>query len=478
MDQTMDRTTWAPPTRANTPAPAAAGPRRLPVPPPWWRDAAAGGAALSLLAVVALWLAGGGLGELAAAPTAPTSLGRLAGLLSADLMLLQVLLMARIPVAERAFGQDRLARWHRWAGFSSFVLLLAHVVLVVAGYAATSGQGLLPQAWRLVVDYPGMLLAAAALGLFVLVVATSLRAARRRLRYESWHLLHLYAYLGVGLALPHQLWTGADFIDSPAARAYWWSLYVAALGSVLVFRLGVPAWRSLRHRLSVTAVVPEGPGVVSVHLRGRRLDRLPVRAGQFFLWRFLSGTGWSRAHPYSLSAPPAGDRLRITVKAAGDGSRGLARVAPGTPVLIEGPYGALTGAHYRGGGVTMLACGIGVTPLLALLYELPYAPGQAVLAYRARAGADLVLRAELERLAAERGVRVAYLTGPRPPRPSWLPAALAGHRDADVLRQISPYVARHDVYICGPTGWMDAARAAAGAAGVPAARIHLERFAW
>ena len=55
----------------------------------------------------------------------------------------------------------------------------------------------------------------------VMVVVTSVRAARSRLRYESWHLLHLYAYLGVGLALPHQLWTGQEFLASPAATVFW-----------------------------------------------------------------------------------------------------------------------------------------------------------------------------------------------------------------------------------------------------------------
>ena len=62
-----------------------------------------------------------------------------------------------------------------------------------------------------------MLLAAAGTACLVMVVVTSVRAARRRLRYESWHLLHLYAYLGVGLALPHQLWTGQEFLASPGA---------------------------------------------------------------------------------------------------------------------------------------------------------------------------------------------------------------------------------------------------------------------
>jgi len=321
-------------------------------------------------------------------------------------------------------------------------------------------------------------LAAAAFALMVLVVVTSVRAARKRLRYESWHLLHLYAYLGVGLALPHQLWTGADFIQSPAARAYWWTIYVTAAGSVLVFRLGLPAWRTLRHRIRVDRVVSEAPGVTSVYLRGRDLHRLPVRAGQFFLWRFLDGRGWSRAHPYSISAPPHSDRMRITVKNLGDGSGRVGRLRPGTRVLIEGPYGRLTGESYRGGGVTMLASGVGVTPLLGLLWELPYGPGEAVLMYRASNATDLAFRRELEDLAARRGVQVHFLLGPRARRPSWVPRDVAHLSDVEILRRLSPDIASHDVYVCGPDRWADAARAAVHNAGVAADRVHHERFSW
>ncbi|MEV0426770.1 ferredoxin reductase family protein [Micromonospora sp. NPDC050495] len=453
--------------------------RALPPVPAWWADLAGGAAVLSLLVVTALWTADRGVPELLAGP-APglTSAGRLAGLVSADLMLVQVVLMARVPLIERRFGQDRLARWHRLTGFTSLHLLLAHVLLTVLGYAGTARQGVLAQTWDLVVTYPGMLLATAAFGLLALVAVTSVRAARRRLRYESWHLLHLYAYLGIALALPHQLWTGADFLASPAARAYWWTVYLLALASVLVYRLGLPAWRSLRHRIEVAAVVPEAPGLTSVWLRGRDLHRLPARAGQFLLWRFLDGPGWSRAHPYSLSAPPTGELMRITVKDLGDGSARVAALRPGTRVLVEGPYGRLTGEHWRGGGITMLACGVGITPLLALLWELPYAPGEAVLLYRARTPDDLAFRAELDRLAAERGLVVRHLVGPRARRPAWLPAHADGLPDVEALRRLSPGIADHDVFLCGPDGWVDAARAAIRAAGVPDARVHHEQFAW
>lgn len=471
--------TAAPRSAGTGPIPTPRPGRRLPVTPVWWPDVGGSAAGLSLLIVTALWVGHGGVRQLTGGGSdAFSALGRVTGLWASDLLLVQVLLMARIPMVERAFGQDRLARWHRWTGFTSFWLMVAHVVLITIGYAGTAHANVLGELWTMVLTYPGMLLATAGTLLLILVVVTSVRAARRRLRYESWHLLHLYAYLGAGLALPHQLWTGSDFIGLPAATLYWWTLYAISAGAVLVYRIGLPAWRNVRHRLVVDHVTAAGPGLTSVYVRGRHLHRLPVRAGQFFQWRFLDGPGWSRSHPFSLSAAPDGHLLRFTAKDLGDGSHRVARLRPGTRVLIEGPYGKLTGETYTGGPVVLLACGVGITPLLALLGELPYRPGAATLVYRARTAADIAFRAELDWFAQHRGVRVVYLLGPRAARPSWLPSEFAGHDDAAALRQIAPDITRSDVYVCGPQAWTAAARDAARAAGVGSGRLHTELFSW
>ncbi|HEY0645949.1 MAG TPA: ferredoxin reductase family protein, partial [Nocardioides sp.] len=261
---------------------------------------------LSLLLVTWWWVTGGGIGQLGGWGSGLESVGRITGLVSAVLLLAQVVLMARVPVLERAFGQDELARLHRIVGFTSFNLMLAHLVTITWGYAGGSLTATPRTLWDLVVNYPGMLLATAATVCLVMVVVTSIRAARRRLRYESWHLLHLYAYLGVGLAIPHQLWTGADFTSSTGRQVFWWTAWAVAAASVLAWRVGLPVWRNLRHDLRVAAVVPEGDGIVSVHVTGRDLPRLPVEAGQFFTWRFHGRPGWTRANPYSLSAAPDG----------------------------------------------------------------------------------------------------------------------------------------------------------------------------
>jgi ferredoxin-NADP reductase/DMSO/TMAO reductase YedYZ heme-binding membrane subunit len=466
-----------PDARRTAPPPPALRHRRIPA---WYADVAGSLMWVSLLVVMAMWVANGGLqNTFAGFAGGLISLGRLTGLLSADLLLIQVLLMSRIPFVEQGYGQDELARRHRLIGFASFNLMLAHIALTVLGYTGTGSLGLIGQTWDLVANYPGMLLATAAAGLLVLVVVTSVKAARASMRYESWHLLHLYAYLGVGLAIPHEVWTGADFIASPLSRLYWWSLYAAALLAILGWRVGLPVYRSLRHRIVVHRVVREAPGVVSIYLRGRDLDQLDVRAGQFFTWRFLDGAGWTRGHPYSLSAAPTRDTLRITVKNLGDGSARLAGVRPGTKVLIEGPYGRLHGGVRTRRRITLLASGIGITPLRALLEELPYAPGEATLIYRARENRDVTFKREIDALAQRRGARVFYVLGRRiRNRASWLPENAAHLSDAAALRELVPDIAEHDVYLCGADAWMDAAEAAALAAGVPAENVHVERFTW
>ncbi|QNE22656.1 oxidoreductase [Kribbella qitaiheensis] len=448
--------------------------------PPWWRDAVAIACWVSALVVLLLWVSGRGLQLLGSGPAdLLISVGRLTGLVAADLLLVQVFLMARVPIIERSYGQDELARRHRLVGFYSFNLLLAHIVLITVGYTLRDHSDLLRETWTIVTAYGGMLLAVAATIALTAVAVTSVRVARKALRYESWHLLHLYAYVGVGLSIPHEIWTGQDFSTSRLAQVYWWSAYALAAGAIAFYRVGLPIWRTLRHGITVSSVVRESQDVVTVHLAGRGLHRLPVQAGQFFVFRFLDGPGWSRGNPYSLSAPPRHHRLQITAKDAGDSSRRLAGLRPGTKVLIEGPYGRLTGERRIGRRLAMLACGIGITPLRALLEDLPYSPGDAVLVYRARSSPDLVFREELEQLARDRGTTVHYVLGRRiTDRKSWLPQEAAQWEDAAALEALVPHLSAYDVFVCGPDPWMDAISAAALEAGLPASQLHQERFSW
>lgn len=443
-----------------------------------WRLAATVAIWGTSLAVLVLWVRGGGVqATLGLNAESLTTMGRLTGLVSANLLLYQVMLMARVPVFERGFGRDAIVRMHRHVGFWSFWLLVAHIVLVVLGYAATAAVNPLVQLWEFVWEYPGMLLAAAGTGLLVMVVVTSIRRARRRLRYESWHLLHLYGYLGAGLAIPHMLWTGADFVSSPTATVYWWTLWAVTAAAVLVFRVGLPLARSLRHDVRVTGIAPDGAHGVAVRMTGRALHALRAEAGQFFVWRFLDGPGWTRGHPFSLAADPASGELVISVRLAGDGTHRLTGLRPGTRVLIEGPYGTMTGARRQGRKLLMIGAGAGVAPLVSLLESEPYLPGEATLITRDHADAEALRVEAIGQLVHTRGVRHFTLNGPRGQSgPSWLPQSHAAWSGADLVRHVAPDLDDYDVYLCGPGPWMRAAETDLRSAGVPADRIHRETF--
>ncbi|MFI6207766.1 ferric reductase-like transmembrane domain-containing protein [Streptomyces sp. NPDC051041] len=409
-------------------------------------------------AVVAYFFAQAGF-----ASNALIVLGRLTGLYGALLMAFQLLLVARLPWLDRRIGMDRLTSWHRWTGFGLLWTLLAHAVFLALGYARASSLDPVDQLVDLAGTVEGVLRAVVALGLLLVVGAVSARSARRRLAYETWHFVHLYTYVAVVLAFTHQVAAGTTFTASPAATAYWYGLWGVALGSVLTGRVLLPLWRNRRHRLRVAAVVPENDQVVSVYVTGRDLDRLPARAGQFFLWRFLTRDRWWQAHPFSLSAAPDGRTLRLTVKAAGDGTAGLRHLKAGTRVFAEGPYGAFTALHRTRPHSLLIAGGVGVTPIRALLEELQ---GHAVVVYRVTAERDAVLHDELRDLARAKGAELHLVTGP--PVPDKLaPAELA---------RLVPDVADRDVFPCGPPPMMRAVLAGLRELGVPGPQIHFERF--
>jgi predicted ferric reductase len=434
------------------------------------------GAALSLVlignavAIVWLWLHGGGVGAVQTSADLWTSIGRITGLFAVYLALLQIVLLSRLPPLERLLGFDKLTVWHRRNGMACIALVVAHVVFITVGYAGSDQVRIPTEITRLLDSYPGMVAATVGTAIMLAVVVASFVIVRRRLPYEAWYAVHLTVYGGIVLAYLHQLPTGNEFTANPAQADYWIALNVAVLALLVIFRLARPARLALRHRLAVAEVVREGAGVVSIYITGRHLDRLDVRGGQFMIWRFLTAGRWWQAHPFSLSREPDGRTLRITVKAVGRYTLDLANVPVGTRVLSEGPFGRFTLAARRRTDTVLIGGGIGVTPLRCLLEELP--PGGNIhFIQRAIEESDLVLGEEISELAAARDATVHALLGDHR-RPGSEHLLSPEH-----LLELVPGIAASDVFVCGPPQMMTLTTNSLRALGVPSSQIHSERFA-
>jgi len=424
--------------------------------------------AAGAMAVLTMWWLDTPASSLADLGSKLTAAGRITGLLGTYLVLIEVVLMGRIAWLDRLIGMDRLAVWHRRNGEYAIWLLVAHTVLTIWGYAVADHTGVVHETGTVLLSYPDVLAATFALGLLIMIGVVSARAARRRLRFETWYFIHLYTYLAIALSFAHQLATGNDFIAHPANRILWVAFYVLSLGLLVTYRAVVPVRNAFRHRLRVASVVEEAPGVVSIYVTGRRLEELRAEAGQFFLWRFLTREGWWQAHPFSLSAVPNPDWLRIMVKTAGDFTAHLQSIPPGTRVIAEGPYGAFTEARRIRRRVLLVGGGVGIAPLRSLMESLSGRPGDITVLYRARRREDLAFREEIDALALRRGARVHYLVGSR--------RKAANSFDPAALRTLVPKIASHDVYLCGPPAMKVQAIAGLRAAGVPRRHIHVEAF--
>ena len=166
------------------------------------------------------------------------------GLVGAYLMLISVLLIARIPMIERVVAQDRLVAFHRKLGAWPLVLILIHMVLTIVGYAQRYSHTWYGEIWQMCTEYPGVLLAFVATALITLAGVTSYRIARRRLKYETWWIVHLYIYLALALSFPHQIATGTSFVGHPANRAWWIAIWIATAGVAILYRFLLPIYRS------------------------------------------------------------------------------------------------------------------------------------------------------------------------------------------------------------------------------------------
>lgn len=429
------------------------------------------------LVIAAMWVRHGGLDRFDSPLNALTAIGQLTALYGTYLALVGILLMSRAPFIDQVVGSDEASRLHRLAGFASVWFIGAHAIASTIGYSETTKIPTIGEVWNQIYTFTilesGGLGGTIGLALMILVAVVSIRAARARMAYETWYGIHLYAYIAMALGFLHQLTLGTDFIDDSLARASWIGLYAIAFVPLITFRFLEPILRNLRHRFYIDKVVIERDGVASLWITGNAMEKLPVRAGQWFGIRVLNAKGWWRSNPYSLSAGPDGIHLRFTIEALGDRSRDLQRIKPGTRVFLEGPYGILTGAVRTREKVLLVAGGIGITPLRALFEVLPVRRGDMALLYRAPSNASVVFKKELTRIAEVRGAKIDFLTGSRdqfafnddPLSPGGLWAAY-------------PDVRERDIYLCGSPRMMATVEKSLRDIGVPHHQIHLERFSW
>ncbi len=435
----------------------------------WHRDGVEAVPYVVAAVAIALMIADGGLLTVTSIDYVYAG-GRALGLVAAVLMLSQVALAARVPLIERAIGHDSAIAVHTQLGKAAIIAMAVHAGVILLMSAHYANVAWWDQAITMFTSQWYLAMAQIALGLFAIVFATALVIVRRRWRYETWHAVHLITYVAVATAIPHQFLEGSTFREGGIATVFWLVLYVAVFGSLIFFRMIRPLRRWRRHGLRVAEVAAQGDSYTSVRVAGDDLERLGVQPGQFFLWRFIDSQRWRSAHPFTVSEVSP-DGLRLTAKAVGDGSRELATVAVGTRVLIEGPFGVFTRSSRNCRGAVLVAAGIGITPIRALLADWTETDGPVAVIVRVRSRDDAPLLDEVETIATAKRVSLTVIEGSRDE--GW---GATGH--AARLVEIVPDVAERDIYVCGPAAWAQRVIDDAVASGAARQNVHREVFGW
>lgn len=392
------------------------------------------------------------------------------GLAGFSVIVIEFALVSRLHAASEPFGTDALMQFHRLMGIGALVCVALH-----AAWFAATGSG------RLLNPFDGSSptrFGAAASWLLLALVLASVYRRRLRISYEAWQLTHsIGAVLVVVASLVHLLHHGT-FSAVPALRALLLA-YVAALFLLMAwYRLWRP-WNLLRHPWRVEYNRDAGGSTRALGLRPDGHEGFPFLPGQF-AWMSTARSPFVMAqHPLSLSSSAAAENsahIEFAIKALGNWSaQRVPKLSPGDRIWVDGPYGAFSMDRQPGTGLVLVSGGSGIAPMLSMLRTLRDRkdPRPVVHVHGARSPDRMAFREELEALRSE--INLRWVPVYEEPPPAW--TGERGLVDAAMLARHLPERPREQQYfVCGPGAMMNVVESALLEMGIPAERIHTERF--
>ena len=395
-------------------------------------------------------------------------------------------------------GFSWLTQFRRAIGVYAFYYAAAHLAIYFWWDRARNLHSTvyeITHRWYLMVGFLSLTL------MFPLWV-TSFDAAIRWMGGRKWKLLHRLAYVAAWFACYHfELQSKAD-----KRRP---NVYFYVLGGLLLWRLvaalvnrvrapsktaAVPAKtaalaaaaagskaRFWKGELKVVGMFKETPSVRTFRLAPTGGGSIPFtfQAGQF-LSLAVQIDGQRVTRSYTIASPPTRDAyIELTIKREDNGhvSRFLHdMLMHGQPVAVSAPAGRFTFDPATAHAVTLIAGGVGITPVMSILRDLTDRgwPGKIDLVFSVRTPADIIFADELRYLSGRHANLHVHFTATRELPPDW--PGSRGRISAMLLKQLILDLVDRPAFICGPDAMAKSARDALILAGVPAERITLESF--
>jgi predicted ferric reductase len=398
------------------------------------------------------------------------------GFVGLSMLGLQFVLAARIHRVNAPFGIDSVLQFHRQIAYVAVVLILLHPILL---FLLNSTFVSLLNVFQAPVRAK---LAVTSVAALLILVAFSVWRSQLRLSYETWQLLHsLLALLVVVTALLHAVLIGY-YISQTWEKVLWVAMSLGFVSLGVWVRIIKPIQRWKR-KWRIEDVTPELGNTFTIRLRPVNPSAFgpngfEFRPGQFaWILTERSSPFAFTAHPFSISSSAENtETVAFTIKAAGDFTREIGKLTPGTIVYVDGPWGQFTMHRHEGPGFVFIAGGVGITPMLSMLATLADREDRrrCYLFVGNQDEGSITCRDDIEQLEGRLDLKVVHVLSRA--GPEW--SGETGRVDGDLLDKYLPAGReRLQYFICGPTPMIDAVEDALLGLGIPAERVHGERFA-
>lgn len=391
------------------------------------------------------------------------------GFLAMALLGLQTIPTSRLKFFTKVFPMDTLYAFHHGLSILTFILALAHPILLFINNPETLRLlNLITAPWR------ARAAVVSVLAMLVLVV-TSVWREVLKLKYDVWRWMHDFlAFLAIGLGLYHMFKVN-HYLSLTYQRVIWLVLTGIWVAIIVYMRIVRPILM-LQKPYKVDRIVEERGQSWSVYLKPQGHSGMAFEAGQF-AWITKESPFIFRENPFSFSTSSESDGhvIGFTIKELGDFTSTVKEFKPGDTVYVDGPYGSFSMDEHAGKALVFIAGGIGSAPVMGMLRTLADRKfeKQVTFFYGNPTWETIIYREELEDLGKKLDLNLVHVLE-KPPE-GW--EGESGFINAKILSKHLPEDYKEATFfMCGPLPMMNAVEGALKAIDVPARHVFPEKY--
>jgi predicted ferric reductase len=394
-----------------------------------------------------------------------------------SVLLMEFVLSGRFRTVSGRIGIDKTMHFHQVMARPLTLFLLLHPFLYSTPLAPALPWDASNQL-TLGLDGWAVLSGLAAWALLAAVVASAILRDHLPFRYEAWRFSHGIGAVLIALFALHHALEAGRYSNDPALTWLWLILVALAMLTVIsTYVLRPLAHLRAPYRVASNRRVGLKIWELTVEPAGRA--PLSFKPGQF-VWLTLDRSPFSLCeHPFSIaSAPGDKDGVAFVIKQVGDFTNRIGAIKPGASAYLDGPHGSLVLGDRPADGITFIAGGVGIAPILSMLRQaaLDGDTRPMTLLYGNRVAEQILYADELAKLQETLTLDITHVL--TEPPDDW--DGETGVLDSSTIARLcgAKETSGQLFVICGPPPMIDGTEAALKQLGVPARQILSEKFSY